>query len=280
MRLVLDEARKHRAFREAWVGYILAAIYFLLCVYQNRVPIVPVNPAQNWQNWFLVQQDIYSYGATLTAFLLAIGLPRLVCYEKERRTDSLIGTAERGCRFTWRAKVIFTVFYCAAVVFLIGGCSLLANCAPFGFAGAFDPVESCVYFAQDALPPMSNLAYCMLQYVFLFLGALYFAGFVLLVAALTRRTAVTIFLSGIAYLLCAVYQYAGTLFPSKAYMVVGFFYRFGFGGYLLQESYSWTRYVGLLGDWADVWKPVLLVLVMIALEFAALWLLWRRKAKK
>ena len=31
------------------------------------------------KGWNFVQQNIYSYGATLTAFLLAVGLPRLVC---------------------------------------------------------------------------------------------------------------------------------------------------------------------------------------------------------
>ena len=51
-------------------------------------------------------------------------------------------------------------------------------------------------------------------------------------------------------------------------------YRFGFGGYLLQESYSWVfPYL-----WSDVWKPVLLGLGMILLEFFIFWRIWRRKA--
>ena len=52
-------------------------------------------------------------------------------------------------------------------------------------------------------------------------------------------------------------------------------YRFGFGGYLLQESYSWVfPYL-----WSDVWKPVLLEIGMILLEFFVFWRIWRRKAK-
>ena len=52
-------------------------------------------------------------------------------------------------------------------------------------------------------------------------------------------------------------------------------YRFGFGGYLLQESYSWVfPYL-----WSDVWKPVLLGIGMILLEFFLFWRIWRRKLK-
>ena len=44
--------------------------------------------------------------------------------------------------------------------------------------------------------------------------------------------------------------------------------------YLLQESYSWVfPYL-----WSDVWKPVLLEIGMILLEFFIFWRIWRRKA--
>ena len=183
--LISDEARKHRAFREVWVAYLLGGLYLLLGLYteiseQNYSALYDAQ-----QKWLFVQQNIYSYGATLTAFLLAVGLPRLVCCEKEYRTADLVGTAALGRRCTWRAKTAFTVLYCAAVVFCIGAASLLVNGGAFGFEGARLPVAGCVYFADTALPPMSNLAYCALQYGFLFLGALYFAGFILIVAALT-----------------------------------------------------------------------------------------------
>ena len=199
--LISDEARKHRAFREVWVAYLLGGLYLLLGLYteiseQNYSALYDAQ-----QKWLFVQQNIYSYGATLTAFLLAVGLPRLVCCEKEYRTDKLVGTAALGRRYTWRAKTAFTVLYCAAVVFIIGAASLLVNGGAFGFEGALSPVTGGVYFADTALPPMSNLAYCALQYGFLLLGALYFAGFILIIAALTRRTALSLFLCGGSYLL-------------------------------------------------------------------------------
>lgn len=271
---VLDEARKHRAFREVRVGYILGAIFLLFYFYQSE----PIATPTHFLRWYTVQQDIYVFGATLTAFLLAIGLSRLVCYEHERGTDSLIRTSDIGCFYTWKSKVMFTIVYCAVVVSVIGVASLLVSCGSFGFEGALSPVEACGYFRDEALPPMSNIAYCVLQYVFLFFGALYFAGFVLLVAALTKRTALTIFLCGGSYLVCVVYAYVGYMLPRIVHNIVGFFYRFSFGGYLLQESYSWSSFGQ--GFWTDVWKPILLVVVMIILEFSGLWLIWRRKARK
>lgn len=80
--LISDEARKHRAFREVWVAYLLGGLYLLLGLYteiseQNYSALYDAQ-----QKWLFVQQNIYSYGATLTAFLLAVGLPRLVCCEK------------------------------------------------------------------------------------------------------------------------------------------------------------------------------------------------------
>ena len=206
-----------------------------------------------------VQQNIYSYGATLTAFLLAVGLPRLVCCEREYRTDDLVGTAALGRRYTWRAKTAFTVLYCAAVVFIIGAASLLVNGGAFGFEGALSPVAGCVYFADTALPPMSNLAYCALQYGFLLLGALYFAGFILIVAALTRRTALSLFLCGGSYLLFFAYSAVGPQLPEFLRVPIDALYRFGFGGL----SAAGELFVGLsifvvgrmetgpAGDWHD-----------------------------
>lgn len=279
-----DEAKKHQAFKETWVGYLLGGIYlvFGFCNHNLWISDIP----QEWffkimtQNWVSIQQDIYSYGASLTAFLLVIGLPRLICCEKERGTDHLIGTAEQGRFLTWKSKVIFTVFYCATVVLTIGVLSLLVHYVQFGLQGALWPVTCCVYFADEALPPMSNLAYCIVQYGLLFLGALYFAGFVLIVAAITKQTSLTLFLCGGAYLAFLVYSSFGYHIQGRAIrLIFQFLFRFGFSGFLFQEGYAWTFW-GQMGDWSDIWKPVLLVLALTITEFAVLWLLWRRKARK
>ena len=161
---------------------------------------------------------------------------------------------------------------------MVGAASLLVNGGAFGFEGALSPVARCVYFADTALPPMSNLAYCALQYGFLLLGALYFAGFILIVAALTRRTALSLFLCGGSYLLFFAYSAVGHQLPEFLRVPLDALYRFGFGGYLLLESYSWTSR-GFPGLWPDVWKPVLLGIGMILLEFFVFWRIWGRKAK-
>ena len=154
--------------------------------------------------WFQLQQDIHRYVGVLTAFLLVIGLSRLMCYETEQRTAGLVGTAAYGPSLTWRAKVGLSLLYCTAVVFVLGAVTLGIRGSLFGFQDAFAPVSECVHFESVPLP---NLAYCIVQYGFLLLGALYFTGFILIVATLTKRTSFTIFLCGGIYLASLCYQF-------------------------------------------------------------------------
>ena len=86
MRSIFYEAKKHLSFRETWVGYILA-VGFLIISVKNTVYTIP-DVAEQWNNIF---QDIYTYGATLSAFLVAIGISRLMCYEHEKKTDTNTG---------------------------------------------------------------------------------------------------------------------------------------------------------------------------------------------
>ena len=63
--LISDEARKHRAFREVWVAYLLGGLYLLLGLYteiseQNYSIRYPAE-----QKWYFLQSNIRSYGATL-----------------------------------------------------------------------------------------------------------------------------------------------------------------------------------------------------------------------
>ena len=77
-----------------------------------------------------------------------------------------------------------------------------------------------------------------------------------------------------------VYEYANSIFPAKIANILGLLYRFGFGGYLLQRSYCWTTEIDWPGEWENIWKPILLALAVIIIEFASTWVIWRRKAKK
>ena len=56
--LISDEARKHRAFREVWVAYLLGGLYLLLGLYteiseQNYSVLYDAQ-----QKWNFVQQNI------------------------------------------------------------------------------------------------------------------------------------------------------------------------------------------------------------------------------
>lgn len=274
---IRDELRKHRAFREVWVGYLLGAAYFLFTLRQYSRYGFP-------SSWFGIQQDIYCYGNLLTAFLIVMGLPRLMCCEQEYGTVHMIRVSERGIFLVWRSKALFAIGYCAAVVAVIGTVSLLFHGGLIGFQNALVPVSETVAFGSGPLP-LSNLAYCTLQYVFLFLGAVYFAGFVLLTAQITQRTTLTISLCGGAYLVLLGYaaviwgptgtQATPNLLISIVTVLV-FLQNFNFAAFMDQQNFSHL----FIREWGEIWKPVVLVILLVAAEFGVSWLLWKRKARK
>lgn len=272
MQLLRAEWKKHRAFREAWVGYLLGFAFLLLSLYMES--------SSGSLKWFGVQQNIYTYGATLTAFLIVIGLSRLFCYERERNVNCLLRTTKNGLADSYFAKIVLTVQYCAVVVAVIGMLSIIVNGYTFGFADASSQMTEGVYFAQV---PMSNLAYCIVQYIFLLLGALYFAGFVLIVATIVKRSAGVIVLCGGCFIAFLGYYYVGYLWVQGTWFgwVCDFLLRYGFSGFMLQESFSRLSASGMLmGNWTQIWRPVFFVIVTIIIEFAAVWLLWKRKERR
>ena len=275
MRLVLSEARKQRSFRETWVGYLLAILLLFVLIYTGLGELKFVAEFGYYEQcWFTIQQDIRSYVGTFTAFLLVIGLSRLMCYETEQKTAGLVGTAAHGPTLTWRAKIGFSLIYCIVVVMALGIVTLGSHGAIIGFQGAFAPVSECLHFESV---PLSNLAYCIVQYGFLLLGALYFTGFILIVATLTKHTSLTIFLCGGIYLASLCYQFViEHRLRGLTSQICKAIFQFSFCGFMQLESYRWFEWVG---QWENVWKPIVFVLLATVLEFAVLWLLWRRRVK-
>lgn len=273
MQLIWNEARKQRAFREVWVGYLLAALFLSIFIYTDSGDLtVDLN-----NSWFLIQQDIHRYVGALTAFLLAIGLSRLMCYETERNTSGLIGTAAHGPSLTWSAKAGLSILYCVVVVLVLGIVNLGLRSALIGFQDAFIPVSMSLYFQSI---PLTNITFCVVQYVFLLLGALYFAGFILIIAAISKNTVFTISLCGGLYLAALCYQFVLSFrLDGMLGQICSLIFRFSFCGFMQLESYRWSSIIGWPGQWENVWKPVLFVLSAIIFEFAVLWLLWRHKAK-
>lgn len=191
--LLAAEARKHRALREVPVALVLALVYFILNA-------EPQNPVQDQRTlWFLTQQDIRAGVGTGVAFLTAVGLPRLMTCERELGTGELIRSSRRGAAYTFGAKLGYAAIYCLLSVLLGMVFGLGVSGSGFGFEGAFEPVEEALYYDVSLTPGLTNIGYCLLQYLFFYVGALYFAAFVLLVAALTRRTALTVGLCTLLY---------------------------------------------------------------------------------
>ena len=132
MPLIWNEARKQRAFREVWVGYLLAALLLFVFIYNDSGSLT----VDLKNSWYLIQQDIHRYVGALTAFLLVIGLSRLMCYETERNTSGLIGTATHGPNLTWGAKVGLSILYCVVIVLVLGIVNLGLHGALIGFQDA------------------------------------------------------------------------------------------------------------------------------------------------
>lgn len=266
---ICDELKKQQAFREVWVGYLLGGAFFLLGLWQNS----SYGPAR-W--WYFIQQDIQSYGEMLTAFLIVVGLSRLMCCEREYGTDRIIRTAVSGPFLVWRAKVLFTIGYCAIVVLIIGSVSLLVHGGQIGFRDALAPASETILF-YGAIP-LSNLGYCIVLYVFLFLGTVYFAGLVLLVAQVTQRTALTIFLCGGTYIALIGYHFVGYLWIQNTplYLPAQFLFRFSFAGFMSLASFNW----GYINPWGQIWKPVTVTILLTGVELVISWLLWKRRSWK
>ena len=100
----------------------------------------------------------------------------------------------------------------------------------------------------------------------------------MLVATLTRRTALTICISGGTYLALLIYYLVGSSFlRGIAIDIADTVWRFSFAGFMMQESYSRFPILNWTGDWNSVWKTVLLVIGIVLAEGVLLWQLWRGK---
>ena len=188
--LLAAEARKHRALREVPVALVLALVYFILNA-------EPQNPVQDQRTlWFLTQQDICVGVGTGVAFLTAVGLPRLITCERELGTGELIRSSRRGAAYTFGAKLGYAAIYCLLSVLLGMVFGLGVSGSGFGFEGAFEPVADALYYDVNLTPGLTNIGYCLLQYLFLYIGTLYYAALVLLIAALCRRAVPAVILSG------------------------------------------------------------------------------------
>ena len=274
--LLLDEARKHLAFLEVWVALALTLVYF-------AVFAKPMSDVET--RWLITQSEIYRMGNIGVAFILITTLPRLVTCEGDYGTRALICASRHGARDTFRAKLGYAAVYCLACVLLAMVFGLGVSAGGYGFKGAFEPVAEAQYYSVR----LTNIGYCLLQYLFFYVGALYFAAFVLLVAALTRRAVLTVGLCTLLYVygvLCNTSIIAtlvgGSRIADAAYVLnlllpTGFITHESFNALYFDPHFMPYSHRGTGGDLGYVWIALLYAFAVTALIVFALWRVYRRR---
>ena len=277
--LLAAEARKHRALREVPVALVLALVYFILNA-------EPQNPVQDQRTlWFLTQQDIRAGVGTGVAFLTAVGLPRLVTCERELGTGELIRSSRRGAAYTFGAKLGYAAIYCLLSVLLGMVFGLGVSGSGFGFEGAFEPVEEAFYYDVNLTPGLTNIGYCLLQYLFLYIGTLYYAALVLLIAAICRRAVPAVILSGGLHVFSMLGS-TDTIGRFLGYDIGNAAFRLHLllpGGFVLHDSFNtrcWSSLPQCAASLGCVWKPLSFALAMTAALVLALWLIYKRRDKR
>lgn len=277
--LLAAEARKHRALREVPVALVLALVYFILNA-------EPQNPVQDQRTlWFLTQQDIRAGVGTGVAFLTAVGLPRLVTCERELGTGELIRSSRRGTAYTFGAKLGYAAIYCLLSVLLGMVFGLGVSGSGFGFEGAFEPVADALYYDVNLTPGLTNIGYCLLQYLFLYVGTLYYAALVLLIAALCRRAVPAVILSGGLHVFSMLGS-TDTIGRFLGYDIGNAAFRLHLllpGGFVLHDSFNtrcWSSLPQCAASLSCVWKPLVFALAMTAALVLALWMLYKRRDKR
>lgn len=150
------------------------------------------------QGWAVLLGDMLPDFGMVIALFLAIVLSTIFAGEWHNRTSPLILTTKKGWRSLAGAKIgvgiAFTLELCAALI--AGGA-----CAQLLFLGT-DGWDLPIQFVKlIAIAPMNMLQAEIYEYVCIFLGALGFAGVVLLISSRFKSTFLSLLFSlGIVYL--------------------------------------------------------------------------------
>lgn len=278
MRYILYEIKKHVSFRETWVAYALGIGYLIANMWNSSDFTGNVQQA-----WYVWHQHIWLFGANLAMFLVIIGMSRIMSYERERRTDSVLLTTARGRNKLFFSKIGFAAIYAAVIVVVLGITTFIYQFGILGFEGVFDSLKGSTYFWIDGEAAITNIGFGVLRHCLFYLSVLYLTYLVMLISQLTKRPVVTICICGAAYVFPVAYYVLGFDFLSdRLEAVAEFISRCSFGGFMMLESYSWGRTRDFYyDDWiGNLWKPVLFVVTAILVELTLLWALWRRKERK
>lgn len=207
---------------------------------------------------------------TVIALFLAISLSSLFSGEWHDNTGSLLLTTKCGWQKIAKAKIATGLFFAIELFLLLAVGSLIAQSFYLGWTGWDMPIQM---IKLIAIAPMNMLQAELYEYGFAFLGAIGFAGVVLLLSATVKSNVLALLLS-----LAAVYVPA----------MIGEYLPF-----TLQKALDLLPLVGspmdifrtntfcLFGKY--IWSPYLLLTVPVLIGLLCMPLtvkIWARRQKK
>ena len=137
------------------------------------------------EGWSVLLASMAAELGTAIALFLAIVLSSLFSGEWRDNTSPLILTTRNGWEKIARAKIITGLLFTAELFFLLAAAALLTQTVFLGWTGWDMPVQM---IKMIAVAPMNLLQAELYEYCFTFLGALGFAGVVLLISAAVKNT--------------------------------------------------------------------------------------------
>lgn len=149
------------------------------------------------EGWSAVLASMAAELGTVMALFLAIVLSSLFSGEWRDNTSPLLLTTKNGWEKIACAKIMTGLLFTAELFFLLAAGALLAQTFFLGWTGWDMPIQM---IKMISIAPMNMLQAELYEYGFTFLGALGFAGVVLLISAAVKNTVFSLICS-----LAAVY---------------------------------------------------------------------------
>ena len=155
---------------------------YLLAMEEKVEKPFPYEFAESWSVYLAGMID--SLG-TIMALFLAIVLSSLFSGEWRDNTAPLLLTTKNGWKKIALAKILTGLIFTAELFFLLAAGALSAQTFFLGWTGWDMPIQM---VKMIAVAPMNMLQAEIYEYCFTFLGALGFAGVVLLISAAVKNT--------------------------------------------------------------------------------------------
>lgn len=154
-------------------------------------------PYEYVESWSMLLGSMVAELGTIIALFLAIVLSPVFSGEWRDNTSPLLLTTKNGWEKIARAKIIAGLLFSAELFVLLAGGTLICQSIYLGWSGWDMPIQM---IKLIAVAPMNMLQAELYEYGFAFLGAIGFAGVVLLLSAAVKNNVFSLLFS-----LAAVY---------------------------------------------------------------------------